>query len=207
MTEGEARAWIASHHGANALAAAEVIANVVAAEAARQNLIAPSTLTTMWARHIVDSAQLLAFSAPADPHGLWIDIGSGAGFPGLVIAALSDHRVYLVEPRRRRAEFLQTAVDKLELAERVTVVADRIQAVSGVVADVISARAVAPLADLFAWSQTCSTRKTRWILPTGQSAREDVASARETWHGVFHVEHSITDPKSLIVLASGVARR
>lgn len=207
MTEEEARAWIAERHGSSGVAALETIVDVVVREAALQNLIAPSTLAAIWPRHIVDSAQLLAFAANHDPDGLWVDIGSGAGFPGLVIAALSDRPVYLVEPRRKRADFLVNAAAQLELSNRVTVVPDRIQAVLGVAAAVISARAVAPIADLFAWSQACSSKKTQWILPKGQSAREDVATARQTWHGVFHVEHSITDPRSLIVLASKVARR
>ncbi len=207
MTEEEARGWIESRHGAGGVAAMEKIAELVASEAAQQNLVAPSTLAAMWARHIVDSAQLLELASASAPRGVWLDIGSGAGFPGLVVAALSDRPVYLVEPRRKRATFLSEAVETLELGDRVRVLADRIQAVSGVAAHVISARAVAPIADLFAWAHACSTTKTQWILPKGQTAREDVATARETWHGVFHVEHSITDPRSMIVLASGVARR
>ena len=207
MTEDEARAWIAARHGAEGVAAMEQIAVVVIVAATQQNLVAPSTLATMWSRHIVDSAQLLELAGESQPDALWVDIGSGAGFPGLVVAALSDRIVYLVEPRRMRAAFLKDAVEALGLDVRVRVIADRIQAVSGVVATVISARAVAPIADLFAWSQACTSKKTQWILPKGRSAREDVATALETWHGVFHVEHSITDPKSLIVLASGVARR
>jgi 16S rRNA (guanine527-N7)-methyltransferase len=72
---------------------------------------------------------------------------------------------------------------------------------------VISARAVAQLSSLFASAVQCSRRKTLWILPKGRTAREEVAVAEQTWHGVFHVEHSITDPESLIVLAKGVSRR
>ncbi len=206
MTEDEARTWIAERHGAAGIAAMEQIVDLVVQENARQNLIAPSTLNSIWARHIVDSAQLLTHVDPVDD-GLWIDIGSGAGFPGLVIAALRAQPIYLVEPRRKRAHFLRDAAERLGVAAHVTVIADRIQAVTNVAAAVVSARAVAPISDLFAWSAGCSSKSTRWILPKGQSAREDVASARETWHGVFHVEHSITDAQSLIVLASRVARR
>ena len=212
MTEDDARAWVAANYGPQSIAAMEKLIGLVAGEAQRQNLVAPSTFATMWARHIVDSAQLLDLiepdlADPAGPTGPWIDIGSGAGFPGLVVAALSQYEVWLIEPRRRRADFLLAAATQLGLSDRVRVVCDRIQAVSGVCASVISARAVAPLSDLFAWSEACATPKTRWIIPKGKTAREDVATARKTWHGVFHVEHSITDPISLIVLASGVARR
>ena len=208
MTEGEARDWITTRHGASGADLMERIVALVLAENQQQNLVAPSTLPSIWTRHIVDSAQLLTHAEPSHLSGSWIDVGSGAGFPGLVIAALAPSQsVYLVEPRRKRADFLQNVVEVLDLAEQVTVVPDRIQTLSGVTGSVISARAVAPIADLFSWSAGSFSKKTRWILPKGQSAREDVASARKSWHGVFHVEHSITDPQSLIVVASEVARR
>ena len=180
------------------------LVELVAIEAERQNLIALSTIPTIWARHIVDSAQLVAFAdgIPGD----WLDIGTGAGFPGLVIAALTDRLVHLVEPRRRRADFLDAAAAALGIGERVTVWASKVETVKthGVV---ISARAVASLGNLFLSASHCSTSETLWLLPKGRSAREEVASARQTWHGVFHVEQSVTDPDSLIVLAKGVSRR
>ena len=74
-------------------------------------------------------------------------------------------------------------------------------------AAVISARAVSAMTLLFGSAIQCSRRKTLWILPKGQSAREEIATAQQTWHGVFHVEHSVTDSNSLIVLAKGVSRR
>ena len=207
MIEDEARAWVGARYGPGAITRMERILEIVTAETRHQNLIAASTIKEGWVRHIVDSAQLLDLVKPSDPDSLWLDIGSGAGFPGLVVAALSERPVWLVEPRRRRAEFLTSAVESLGLGARVRVVADKVQNVSGVAADVVSARAVAPLADLFSWATGCSGLKTRWVIPKGRTAREDMASAYKTWHGVFHVEHSITDPASLIVLASGVARR
>jgi 16S rRNA (guanine527-N7)-methyltransferase len=205
MIEAEARDWVRDRFGASGEERMEALAALVIAEAQRQNLIAPSTLDTIWARHIVDSAQLLSFAVEAA--GQWLDIGTGAGFPGLVVAALTDRLVHLVEPRRRRAEFLQSAVDSLGIDDRVTVVASKVEAVSGAPSAVISARAVASLPDLFASGAHCGTVETLWILPKGRSAREEVATVRRTWHGVFHVEQSITDPDSLIVLAKGVSRR
>ena len=82
-------------------------------ETARQNLISASTLDRVWERHILDSAQLVRFEPKAGAS--WVDIGSGAGLPGIVIACLVDGRVTLAEPRRLRAEFLHTIVDSLEL--------------------------------------------------------------------------------------------
>jgi 16S rRNA (guanine527-N7)-methyltransferase len=204
VTEEEAQGWVRSRFGDIGVTRMATLAGLVAQEAQRQNLIAPSTIATIWARHIVDSAQLIAFADPVQ--GDWLDIGTGAGFPGLVIAALTDRYVYLVEPRRRRADFLGEAAAALGIGERVTVRANKVEAVMAHGA-VISARAVATLDALFLAASHCSTSETLWLLPKGRSAREEVASARRTWHGVFHVEQSVTDPDSLIVLAKGVSRR
>lgn len=203
MTEDEAKAWIDTRYGAAAVDRIEALLGHVRVEAIRQNLVAPSTLDTIWNRHVVDSAQLLDH-APVD--GRWLDIGSGAGFPGMVLALLGTHHVSLVEPRRRRATFLSDVVAALELQSQVTVYCSRIENVK-LTADVITARAVASLDNLFAWAAHNATTDTRWILPKGKSALEEVASAKQAWHGMFHVEHSITDPASMIILASGVTRR
>jgi 16S rRNA (guanine527-N7)-methyltransferase len=204
VTEAEAQRWIEARFGPAGLAAMEQLVAIVTAEAARQNLVAPSTLPAMWTRHVVDSAQLLTLTDDRD--GVWLDIGSGAGFPGLVVAALSSRTVLLVEPRRKRADFLKDAAEALGLSDRVQVTCDTVQAVT-VPASIISARAVAPLTMLFDLASACASSATQWILPKGRSAREEVAIAEQAWRGVFHVEHSITDPESLIVLASGVSRR
>lgn len=204
MTEAEARDWIAQHFGDTALIPMERLADIVRDESLRQNLIAPSTLSAMWTRHIVDSAQLVTL-APQDER-LWLDIGSGAGFPGLVVAALTRRPVWLVEPRRRRAEFLSQAAEAMSVSDRVVVKCARIEEVT-VDAGIISARAVASLDSLFAWGAKCASSATCWILPKGRSALADVAAAQQGWDGVFHVEHSVTDPESLIVLASRVTRR
>jgi len=204
VTEDDARDWISQRFGSDGLAAMHRLVEIVQAESARQNLIAPSTLAAMWSRHIVDSAQLLML-APQD-ESLWLDIGSGAGFPGLVVAALTGRQVWLVEPRRRRADFLAQAAEAMALGARVTVKCARIEEIT-VDAGIISARAVASLDSLFAWGAKCASSATCWILPKGRAALADVAAAQLAWDGVFHVEHSITDPDSLIVLASGVIRR
>lgn len=205
MTEDDAQQWVLTHFGSAAQARLAVLGDMVARESRLQNLVAPSTLGTMWARHLVDSAQLVTLFGQAGP-GTWLDIGSGAGFPGLVVALLTDRKVVLVEPRRRRAEFLVEAAARLGVSERVDVQQVGIDRIT-IPAAVISARAVAPLSALFGLALQCATASTAWVLPKGRTAREEVARAQETWQGVFHVEHSITDPQSLIVLASGVSRR
>ncbi|MES2046288.1 MAG: 16S rRNA (guanine(527)-N(7))-methyltransferase RsmG [Pseudomonadota bacterium] len=204
MTEEEAQCWIADRHGSAGVERMMRLAALVRDEASRQNLIAPSTLDEMWARHIVDSAQLIPF-ADAYP-GNWLDIGTGAGFPGLVVAALTERPIWLVEPRKRRADFLSACCDALGVASRTTVVTGKVER-AHVQAAVISARAVASLWELLGAAQHCSTWNTLWLLPKGRSAREEIASAQQSWHGAFHVEHSVTDPESLIVIAKEVTRR
>ncbi len=204
MTEEEAREQIRDRFGVPRETAVARFCDLVRAESQHQNLIAASTLDTIWSRHVLDSAQLLDWAGKGG--GAWLDIGTGAGFPGMIVALLTERTVTLCEPRKRRAAFLQEAVEALGVAGRVTVVARKVQGITGRYA-VISARAVAALPDLLAAAHHCATRETRWVLPKGRRAREEVASARKAWHGSFHVERSVTDPDALIVVARGVYPR
>ncbi|MCM8731145.1 16S rRNA (guanine(527)-N(7))-methyltransferase RsmG [Hephaestia sp. GCM10023244] len=203
MTEDEARTWVRDRYGVPRETSVAHFCDLVRAESIRQNLIAASTLESIWARHVVDSAQLLDH---ATSEGSWLDIGAGAGFPGMIVALLTDRAVTLCEPRKRRAAFLDDAATALGIGDRVTVAASKVQALTGRFA-VISARAVAALPDLFAAASHNAARNTIWVLPKGRSAREEVASARQAWHGSFHVERSVTDPDALIIVARGVYPR
>lgn len=165
----------------------------------RQNLVSAATLEQAWDRHIIDSAQLIRYE-PA-PGSAWIDIGSGAGLPGIVVACLVAGPVTLVEPRRLRSEFLHKVCESLVL--HATVHCSRAERVEGRF-DVITARAVAPLTKLLKISAHLSTRKTVWALPKGRNAEGELAEAKRTWQGAFHVERSVTDADSLIVVATGV---
>lgn len=204
MTEDEALAWVDAHVDVSRGTLLRQFVHLLIDESERQNLVSATSLRYIWARHIVDSAQLLPLGSAAP--GTWVDIGTGAGFPGMVIAILTERPVVLIEPRRMRATFLENAAAALGLNERVTVIGARAQSYRGTAA-VISARAVAALNDLLALGLHLSTAKTTWILPKGPRAVEEVADARHSWHGVFHVEQSITDPQSLIIIAKGVSRR
>ena len=168
-------------------------------EAARQNLVSRGTLDDVWERHILDSAQLLRFAPATDAS--WVDIGSGAGLPGVVIACLGEGPVTLIEPRRLRADFLQRVVDDLGL--RANVVQAKAERVSGTF-DVITGRAVANLSDFLGLSAHLSTRNTVWALPKGRNAHSELADAKRAWQGAFHVEQSITDADSFIVVGSQV---
>jgi 16S rRNA (guanine527-N7)-methyltransferase len=180
----------------------EAYAALVREENRRQNLVSASTLDELWQRHIVDSAQLVRFEPTIGAS--WADIGSGAGVPGVVIACLVDGPVILIEPRRLRADFLHKLCESLEL--NATVLARKVERVEGKY-DVITARAVTSLARLFEISAHLSTRKTVWALPKGRSADRELVEARRTWQGEFHVEQSVTDADSKIVVATEVRAR
>ena len=202
MTEDEARNWVRERYGVSRETRLTAFVELLREESEKQNLIAPSTLDQIWARHIVDSAQLLAH---APDTGVWLDIGSGAGLPGLVVALLRDAPVELVEPRKLRTDFLSRVSAALNLSD-VSVHTAKIERTQGPTS-VISARAVAPLDDLFRIARHRSTSSTVWVLPKGRNAQSEVEEARRNWHGSFHVEPSITAPDSLIVVAKGVRPR
>lgn len=174
-------------------------------ENGRQNLIArSSTLDEIWRRHIADGAQLVRF-APR-PDSSWLDIGSGAGLPGMVIAILTEGRVTLVEPRKLRADFLARGARELGLGDRVTVCQAKVERIQGRF-DVITARAVASLERILGISLHLSTDKTVWLLPKGKSARLELDEALATWQGSFRLEASRTDPDAQIIVATNVHRR
>lgn len=171
----------------------------VKAENAVQNLVSPATLDSWWERHIVDSAQLVRFEPGAGAS--WVDIGSGAGLPGIVIACLVEGPITLVEPRRLRAEFLRRMVGELALRAKVEPAsAGRIQGKF----DVITGRAVASLPRFLELCDHLSTKNTVWVLPKGRSAQSELARARQTWQGDFRVEPSVTDADAKIVVATKV---
>src|SRR3546814_17905281 len=99
---------------------------MLVAEKGRQNLIAASTIPTLWVRHIADSAQLLALDRDGD--GLWLELGRGPGLPGLAVAILSARPLMLVESHKRRCEFLRAGAEDLDV-HHVAVVVARLEAV------------------------------------------------------------------------------
>jgi 16S rRNA (guanine527-N7)-methyltransferase len=180
----------------------EAYAALLREESRRQNLVSVSTIDGLWDRHLLDSAQLVRFEPYAGAS--WADIGSGAGLPGIVIACLVEGRVALIEPRRLRADFLHRVCESLRL--NAVVIASKAERAGGKY-DVVTARAVTNLAQLLKISAHLSTRKSLWVLPKGRSAAAELAEAERTWQGAFHVEQSVTDADSHIVVATGVRAR
>lgn len=204
MTEEEARAWLQDRDvPRGTIDRLAQFARLVLEENGQQNLISKTTEPHIWARHIVDSAQL--FFLASDSHS-WHDLGSGPGFPGIVIAILSDSPITLIEPRRRRVEFLHHMVDHFALSH-VVIDPCRAEQSRRPSAQTLTARAYAPLDRIFASAQHLATSDARWVLPKGRNAVSELEATRKTWHGVFHVEQSVTDRDSSIIVATQVRRR
>lgn len=176
----------------------EKFAAILVAESARQNLISKSTIDAIWDRHIIDSSQLLSLAPPRAP--TWVDIGSGGGLPGLVLACLGA-RVTLVEPRRLRVEFLRAAAGALDID--VEVVGKNAEKLQGNF-DVITARAVARLDRLLWMTRHLSHDGTIWILPKGKNAKSELVEARRNWHCHVREVPSLTSADSTILVISKV---
>jgi 16S rRNA (guanine527-N7)-methyltransferase len=200
--EAQARAFCAGLADADGAARLGRLAAMVVEENARQNLIAKASEGTLWLRHLADSAQLLSHVSRGT-QAPWLDLGTGAGFPGLVIAAMRPELdVVLVESRKKRVDWLERAAAELGL-DRCRIEGRRLEHVERFGAAVISARAFAPLVKLFALSARFTTQDTLWLLPKGRSAVQEVASLPAEVASMFHVEHSVTDSEAGIVIGTG----
>jgi 16S rRNA (guanine527-N7)-methyltransferase len=166
-----------------------------------KNLVSSSTLDEVWSRHIADSLQLARLAPEAR---IWVDLGSGAGFPGLVVAlAISDRsgaHVHLVESNGRKCAFLRHAA-RLTGAP-VTVHEARVEAVVADFAgsvDVVTARAVAPLAQLLSWSQELLKSGAAGLFPKGRDTAAELTEAEKSWRFNAELLPSRTDSEARIV--------
>ena len=202
-SEGDARAFVAARCDADSLARQDRLVEMLRVENNRQNLVSAASLDAVWQRHIADSAQLLDH-VPRETDMPWLDLGTGAGFPGLVIAAMRPGRdVVLVESRKRRIEWLTEVIRVLNLP-RCSVRAERLETATAFPAGVISARAFAPLSKLIALARRFSTSDTTWLLPKGRSAEQEVTELPPRLRRLFHVEQSATNADSGIVVGRGI---
>jgi 16S rRNA (guanine527-N7)-methyltransferase len=205
-SEADARQWLVSlpECGEVALERLESLVLLLREENSRQNLVSASSLEEVWRRHIADSAQLLALV----PRGTspWLDLGTGAGFPGLIVAALRpDCEVVMVESRAKRADWLDRARLALGLGEA-QVVGSRLEQVETRKMAVISARAFAPLDRLLGLSARFSTRETLWLLPKGRSAQHELHRLKG-WRHRFHVKQSLTEAEAGIIAGHLLGRK
>lgn len=195
----------------------EVYAETLVAWQKAINLVSPTTLSEVWQRHFSDSAQLLRF-VPIEQVRTWVDLGSGAGFPGLVVAALlaeqhTRRRVVLVDSDAKKCAFLREVTRKMALGPVVTVDirAERIEsgAVSTIVgeADVVSARALSSLSALLQLGFRFFGESTVGVFPKGKDVEQELAQARIDWDFDVELQPSLSDDAARIVLVRNLRQK
>ena len=168
---------------------------------AKINLVGPSTLPDVWRRHILDSAQIHDRVAPA---GVLIDLGSGAGLPGLILAIMGGPQVHLIESDARKCAFLHEAARVTGTA--VTIHNKRIEAVPPIEADVVTARALAPLAQLLDHAVRFLKPAGKCVFLKGARQADELTEARKTWHMSVTERPSLSDPSGVILELESPAR-
>lgn len=170
------------------------------------NLVSKSSVSSLWERHIWDSAQVAAYAVNGKN---WVDIGSGGGFPGLVVSILAKHdmperHVTLVESDVRKATFLRTVVRDLEL--NCEVVTQRIESCPPFEADVLSARALSDLPGLLLFAEQHLSRSGTALFLKGETWEKEVKIARESWSFVLEAHKSKTNADAAILEIKEIQR-
>ncbi len=171
------------------------------------NLVSAPTLAQVWDRHFLDSAQIFAIARPQA--GLWADLGSGGGFPGLVLAVLAkefapDLKLTLVESDHRKSAFLMTVARELGLS--VQVIAKRIEAAPVLAAEYLSARALASLEALLGFCELHLAPGGTAYFPKGAQWKEELSAAQKIWSFDCKAHPSVTDSEAAILEITGVRR-
>ena len=172
------------------------------------NLLGPTENDYLWERHIADCGQLIAYVPEAAQ--TWLDLGSGAGLPGMVVAILASGRSLditfdLVDADKRKAAFLREASRRTETP--VNVISERTEDMPEKVRDVISARAFAPLRRLLRHARRFASLQSVFLLHKGRNVRSELDDAREEWEFDADLRRSVTDPEGTILRITGLAGR
>jgi len=188
----------------------EYFIEILKQEMSHQNLISRSSLEHIWVRHILDSAQLLAphilstdkvgYLRASSTGRRWLDMGSGAGLPGIIIAIMSDWQVVLLESRSRRITFLENVIDRLDLDA--SVAGTRAETYDGDRFSIISARAFAPLPKLLRLAAPFSTENTLYLLPKGRNAENELLEVNKKWSTIMKIVPSMTNDDSGILVGT-----
>lgn len=168
------------------------------------NLISASTIDAIWQRHILDSAQLVDY-LPDHKQLIITDLGSGAGFPGIVLAILTQHEIHLVESDKRKAAFLQQAA--LLVPRKVHIHNERIEMLSPWKSDVVTARALAPLPKLVALAYPFCAKSTFCLFLKGVHVEEELVSCKQDWDMDVDLYPSVTAEASTIVSLQHIRKR
>ncbi len=172
---------------------------------AKINLVAKESLQELWRRHFLDSAQLL----PLLPRGNdpITDLGSGAGFPGLILAMMTERQVHLVDSDQRKGAFLLECARQIGVSDRVKVHTIRIEAAPAWKAPIVTARALATLDQLLLWAQPYLTPQTTCLFLKGAKAEDELTLAERSWNMAVERHGSLTDASGVILKLSTIERR
>lgn len=170
------------------------------------NLVSKSSLSQIWTRHILDSIQVYR---SVSGKGHWVDLGSGGGFPGLVVAILAsednpDLQISLVESDQRKSTFLRTAIR--ETGVNCRVLTGRIEQTDPQQADILSARALTDLSGLLEFCQRHLGAQGVGLFPKGSKWKSEIEAARRNWVFSYDAIESITDAEAVILKVKGISR-
>jgi 16S rRNA (guanine527-N7)-methyltransferase len=168
---------------------------------AKINLVGPATLPDVWRRHILDSAQIHSQVVDA---GVLVDLGSGAGLPGLILAILGGPQVHLIEADVRKCAFLHEAARIT--GATVTIHNKRIEAAPTIAADIVTARALAPLVQLLDHAVRFLKPGGKCVFLKGARQADELTEARKTWHMSVTERPSLSDPSGTILEVESPAR-
>ena len=172
---------------------------------AKINLVSRSTLDNFWNRHVLDSAQFL--SSVGEKAGKWVDLGSGGGLPGLVVAILSDeiepvNKLFLVEADARKAVFLKTVCRELGL--KVEVYNNRIEELPPMSANIVSARALAPLKTLCLYAKNHLEKDGVAVFAKGENWKAELVEAQKKWIFSYEAVKSTLHEGSVVLVLRGI---
>ncbi|MEP2531664.1 16S rRNA (guanine(527)-N(7))-methyltransferase RsmG [Shimia sp.] len=173
----------------------------------RINLVSKSTLNTLWSRHVLDSAQI--YNLATGPFVHWVDLGSGGGFPGVVVAIMAAESnasgaVTMIESDQRKCAFLRTVLR--ETGVSATILSERIEKAHPQEADILSARALADLSTLFGFAERHLSKNGTALLPKGANWQKEVEAAQQAWSFDLEVIQSITEPEAVVLKVGDISR-
>ena len=199
MTEDKAIKYLLGNVSRETFEKFETVQQQLIQWSKRFNLVAPSSLPQFWVRHVLDSVQLYGLAPKAAKN--WLDLGSGAGFPGIILAIMITQRpgakMTLIEANGKKASFLRHLAR--EVGAPVQVLQQRIEAVEPFTTEVITARALSSLSDLLEYSLPFCDKNTLLVLPKGKQVEAELSAAQNNWKLQFSSHSSITDKDASVL--------
>jgi len=160
------------------------------------NLVGKSTLTDPWSKHILDSLQIISFIKNKN-HSI-LDMGTGAGLPGVVLSIAGYKNVSLVDSNGKKIKFLKTIKNNLGL--NLNIISSRLEKLHDIKFDIITSRALAKLSILFGYSQNFVKKNTVLIFLKGKTVNEEIVEAKKNWKFKFQKHQSVSDSRGVILV-------